>query len=672
MMGISRPNVMSKNPKLQEDIERNLKVRDGASRILAVAANTIQRLDAAKTILVSNSRLVVSMQQLQREKTSEANAAAAAGHGNQDTNPLTTSGKHFCTGKATLCLSGIRIPLLWKDTSLTPNASSTLSRLLDPGFQWASAPSSGYSSATLGRQQRPLSTVLSMATVGALAGGDAAGEACSAFGIVRVGDQIRETRLLCEVYPGSADLEFDDVLTFENVQPDFECKIEIYGYQSSNGQGVNSFLRRKSQMDSTSAANRNSVFLGTLTPEYTKTVHLRSHDSKTGRRISISSNSPAIDCCFALVARYSAKLADLGEKVLAHPLELLSSHSHSSSLHSPSSGINFPFSGASVLPTSEAVLPLFGPICFSLTALPDSVQRPVLSGLLWLRTLNDSSTVNAAKLYSCELYNQRLYARLIKPSERTMSPVKSDRESTDESMDEVRLRSSTSRGVGKSPNKWDIVIKVDPSTEIVDDEPVCRSMPLSIKALTWEEREYLLSKPQRLPRRFLSADPLLGFTASGEETGSGINDDNSDHTKIDLHNSIARIRSLEEIQVTNSMFLERRMATLRIVSRLFGEDDKVVVEVAAFNSQFFMSTSDLEDSVLLSDWLFAMREHIEEQAKWGVEAFGHEIYIPEATSLTKHGTVIRASTIPDIPAASLKALSSPIAEEASAPPITAL
>ncbi|VDM35094.1 unnamed protein product [Hydatigera taeniaeformis] len=390
MFPVSKLIRLRTNPKLQDDIERNLKLRDGASRILAVAANTIQRLDAAKTIIVSNSRLVVSMQQLQREKADEANAASATvSHGHQGLSSPVMPSKHFCTGKATLCLSGIRIPLLWKDTSLTPNASSALNRLLDPSYRWASGASSSHFS-TFGRQQRPISAVLSVAAVGALAGGETSGEVCSAFCIVRVGDQIRETRLLCEVYPGSADLEFDDVLTFGDVQPNFECGIEIYGCQSSNGQGTNSFLRRKSQIDCTSAANRNSVFLGTLTPEY----------AKVGTEY-------------------------LGERVSAHPLELLSSHG--SSLHLSPSSSNFPFSNASALHTSEDVLPLFGPICFSLTALPDSVQRPVLSGLLWIR-----------------------------------SSLKSNRESTEEPISEVRLRGSSSKVVKKPLKKWDIQLKVDP------------------------------------------------------------------------------------------------------------------------------------------------------------------------------------------------------------------
>ena len=91
---------------MQNDIEKNLKVREGALRILAMAGNTIQRLDAAKTILVSNARLVVAMKQLQREKTNEANAAAVADKVDQSQSAVLMSGKRFCSGMATLCLSG--------------------------------------------------------------------------------------------------------------------------------------------------------------------------------------------------------------------------------------------------------------------------------------------------------------------------------------------------------------------------------------------------------------------------------------------------------------------------------------------------------------------------------------------------------------------------------------
>ncbi|VDM27006.1 unnamed protein product [Hydatigera taeniaeformis] len=195
-------------------------------------------------------------------------------------------------------------------------------------------------------------------------------------------------------------------------------------------------------------------------------------------------------------------------------------------------------------------------------------------------------------------------------------------------------------------------------------------MPISLQALTWEERERLLSKSQGLSRKFPSADPLPTLPRSGEETTSSVGDGGKNHKIGDCCSPIARIRSLEEIQAKSSGFLEKQMATLLVASRFCGKDEKVVIEVAAFDEDIHKSES--EDVVSLSDWLFAMREHIEEQVKWGVEAFGHEVYIPEATSLTKHGTVICASTIPDIPAASLEALCSSTTKEVSEPPVTVL
>ncbi|VDD82350.1 unnamed protein product [Mesocestoides corti] len=634
-----------------------------------MAANNIQRLDAAKTILVSNARLVVSMQQLQREKTSEANAAARG----QVPSLLSNSTNHFCTGKATLCLSDLRIPLLWKDTTLTPNSSVTLAQVLDPGYLSSSPAPSGYSSATLSRQ-RPLSAVISMATAGALTGGDVAGEAYSAFCIVRVADQVRETRLLCDVFPGSADLEFDDVLTFKNIGPDFECTIEVYGSQPFCGQNGSAFLRRKSQIDSISAANRNSIFLGTLTPEYTKVViclevwpargrfsTFPPHSVMWSRFLSyklqallgfgVVFSSQIADCCFTLVARYSARLSDLSSGVSAHALEFLLTPSH----HPSQSGVNSLLS-IPAFPTNDDILPLFGPICFRMSAQPDSAHKSVRQGLLWIRTLNASPKQEVAQLYFCELRNQRLYARLVKSKDR--SALSSDNPEITANAaaqtDSVlrRLRQSSSAVGGGPLSKQDLVIKVEPSMEILDDEPVRRAIFLSSEAFTLEEWSYFLSKRTAGPRRSASTGLLpstMHLTDNGNETESDR-----------VSPTISRQWSLCNQVMTTEGF-EKQMATLHLVSRLCGERElEAVFEIAAFDPLFFVNAEELEDSGPLNDWLCAIREHLEEQAvthfslfvflvSWGVDIFGHEISIPEATSLTKHGTIIRASTIPEVP-----------------------
>uniref|UniRef100_A0A0R3TLT4 Anillin domain-containing protein n=1 Tax=Rodentolepis nana TaxID=102285 RepID=A0A0R3TLT4_RODNA len=687
---------------LQDDIDRNLKLREGAARILGMAANTIQRLDAAKTILVSNARLVVSMQQLQREKTSEATAAVTPSASNKIG---VSSGKQFCIGKATLCLSGIRIPLLWKDTSLTPNASSTLNRLLDPNYQWTSANlGGGYSSLTLTRHQRPLSAVLS--SMGN-AIGENTGEWCSAFCIVRVGDQIRETRLLCEVRPGTSDLEFDDVLTFENVLPDFECTIEVYGYQSTD-QGSMSFLRRKSRADTDSLAHRNSVFLGTLTPEYTKVSPFSSFSPPPPHPLhplfspALFLTSSAFDCCFTLVARYIAKIADLGSKVNAHQLELLSAQNHNTSLShlffsSPSassssnvnsSNVNTLLSTVSAYPTSENALPLFGPICFSLTAQPNSVHKPLRSGLLLIRTVNDDAETDMAKLYFCELQNQCLYARMVKPTSSLstilpisclnclafwlQSPVKCEEISLSESLSGVRLR-NPKIGIPRKPQcKWDLVVKVDPSTQFLDDEPVSRELPLFLKSLTVEERDHLFlssSKPAKQnggeavlpkpkPRRSMSmgggfaippiaaSSPVKavvegsGFPVyDGKENGANEGDKSNKCLKLPRNKSMNEVQQLL-LSPNLPHSLVRRMPTLRMSSRLCVGDQnlsqktddleaesmerEVTLEVAAFDSFFSaIEGGNEEDSVPLLDWISAIKDHIEEQVG-GVSLFkGH-------------------------------------------------
>ncbi len=89
---------------------------------------------------------------------------------------------------------------------------------------------------------------------------------------------------------------------------------------------------------------------------------------------------PASGCCFTLVARYSARLADISEGVAAHPLELLTAPNYQVQLATAS--LNNPGSSPS---GEDDTLPLFGPICFRLSARPDSVQKPVRRGLLWIR-----------------------------------------------------------------------------------------------------------------------------------------------------------------------------------------------------------------------------------------------------------------------------------------------
>lgn len=103
-----------KDPKLQQDLERYYKIRAAACRILSIAQNPLQRLDAAKTLLVSHAQLLSCMRLIQREKVEDAKHANGT---LSDTRLREASILHGTVlrkscfakpGYAQLCLSGIR------------------------------------------------------------------------------------------------------------------------------------------------------------------------------------------------------------------------------------------------------------------------------------------------------------------------------------------------------------------------------------------------------------------------------------------------------------------------------------------------------------------------------------------------------------------------------------
>ena len=61
---------------LQDRLEREIKIRDGATRLMGACTHENQLLEAAKTLLTSDSRSFAYMSELQRLKTVEAVQAA--------------------------------------------------------------------------------------------------------------------------------------------------------------------------------------------------------------------------------------------------------------------------------------------------------------------------------------------------------------------------------------------------------------------------------------------------------------------------------------------------------------------------------------------------------------------------------------------------------------------
>ncbi|VEL32666.1 unnamed protein product [Protopolystoma xenopodis] len=100
------------DPKRQEQLERCLKIRDAASRILSIAQNPLQQLEAAKTLLVSNAQLLTCLRELQRDRVIEVTKSFHECRNSSNTHfnfrqPATTDwANNFAQdGKARLCLS---------------------------------------------------------------------------------------------------------------------------------------------------------------------------------------------------------------------------------------------------------------------------------------------------------------------------------------------------------------------------------------------------------------------------------------------------------------------------------------------------------------------------------------------------------------------------------------
>uniref|UniRef100_S4RIH2 Rhotekin n=1 Tax=Petromyzon marinus TaxID=7757 RepID=S4RIH2_PETMA len=94
---------------LQARIEREMRVREGACRLLAACSRAEQALDAARSLLVCDARVLACMAELQRRQ--EAQVLRRAQRRSSDGGPQE---RVSCTG--TVAITDIRIPLMWKDT----------------------------------------------------------------------------------------------------------------------------------------------------------------------------------------------------------------------------------------------------------------------------------------------------------------------------------------------------------------------------------------------------------------------------------------------------------------------------------------------------------------------------------------------------------------------------
>lgn len=309
---------------LREHLEYEMRMREGSTKLLAVAQHPEVVLEGAKSLLVSEQRMHYFRKELQRRKSGESlkalwalppecdavqlSSTSATTHSNEE-NPATTA----CSSvhdqrpcRAVLSVSEMRIPLMWPEKEHFKNR----------GFLRRFA----------------------------------------VFCLVRIGAQIRDTVLVPCVDRSSTDVSFQDALVFKRVPPDFECVVEIYAHNLDDFEAIStpSLIRRK---------------LGHVTASVGRTMGrrmaagVRDEMMMTGGDGAMmvgggaAGNAPE----FALVARTTLRLDDVDEYGRAFDLEIVAGDS------------------------TRDKLPLFGQISCRLAARPSLKVKTVMEGQLRIK-----------------------------------------------------------------------------------------------------------------------------------------------------------------------------------------------------------------------------------------------------------------------------------------------
>ncbi|XP_051959632.1 rhotekin-like isoform X1 [Xyrauchen texanus] len=193
--------------KVQEQIEREVRIREGACKLLAACSQRDQALEASKTLLTSNSRIMALMSQLQRMK--EAQAMQKAGRRSFDGGAFDE--RLPCTGK--VAISDIRIPLMWKDSEYFKNKGEL--------------------------------------------------HQCAVFCLLQVGIEIHDTDLVI-VDRTLTDICFDDTVIFTDVPPGFDLRVELYSCCVEEDLCMGFSARRLSRLGSSVTRASSKKFMATL------------------------------------------------------------------------------------------------------------------------------------------------------------------------------------------------------------------------------------------------------------------------------------------------------------------------------------------------------------------------------------------------------------------------
>ncbi|XP_015798667.2 rhotekin [Nothobranchius furzeri] len=149
-----------------QQIEREVRMREGASKLLAACSQRDQALEASKSLLTCNARILALLSQLQRMRKAQILEKAGS---------RPSEGLVPCAGKVSL--SDLRIPLMWKDSEYFKNK---------------------------GELHR-----------------------CAVFCMLQCGTEIHDTDLVM-VDRTLTDICFEDTIIFNKVGPEFRLRVELF------------------------------------------------------------------------------------------------------------------------------------------------------------------------------------------------------------------------------------------------------------------------------------------------------------------------------------------------------------------------------------------------------------------------------------------------------------
>ncbi|XP_012992310.1 rhotekin isoform X2 [Esox lucius] len=172
---------------IQKKIDHEIRMRDGACKLLAACTQRDQALEASKSLLTCNTRIMAYMSELQRMK--EAQVMQRVARRSSEAGP--TDDRRPCKGK--VAISDLRIPLMWKDTEYFKNK---------------------------GELHR-----------------------CAVFCLLQMGGEIHDTDMVM-VDRTLTDICFDNTIVFNEASPGFDLRVELYSCSSEEDYSAGSTPRK--------------------------------------------------------------------------------------------------------------------------------------------------------------------------------------------------------------------------------------------------------------------------------------------------------------------------------------------------------------------------------------------------------------------------------------------